>query len=237
MKKISFLITGAAAAFLVAVSCNQGVPTSVKLTKGVDSVSYAIGVNFGAGLKGQLATLPGDPANIDALIAGFVTALRGDTLKIDAANAPQIINQYLMDAQAKEGEKNKAEGDAFLASNRTKDGVITLENGLQYKVLTEGTGEKPTEADQVKVHYTGRLLDGTVFDSSVERGEPTTFGLTQVIRGWTEILKIMPVGSKYQVWIPSELAYGSQGAGQDIKSNSVLEFEIELLEIIKGTSK
>jgi len=236
MKKFSLLAISAVAAMLIAVSCDKLssiIPTNTGLNKAVDSVSYAIGVNFGAGLKEQLKTLPGEPANIEALITGFATALRGDTLKIDAANAPNVINNYLMAEQTKESDKNKAEGDAFLASNKTKDGVITLENGLQYKVLTEGTGPKPTLSDQVKVHYTGKLLNGLVFDSSIERGEPATFGLTQVIRGWTEILQIMPEGSKYQVWIPSDLAYGIQGAGQDIKPNSTLEFEIELLEVIK----
>ena len=117
--------------------------------------------------------------------------------------------------------------------NKTKKDVITTESGLQYQVVTEGTGEKPTAEDKVKVHYTGTLLDGTVFDSSVERGEPAEFGVGQVIKGWTEVLQLMPAGSKYIVWIPSELAYGERGAGGDIKPNSTLKFEIELLEIVK----
>ena len=114
---------------------------------------------------------------------------------------------------------------------------MTTERGLQYQVITEGTGAKPTETDKVKVHYTGTLLDGTKFDSSLDRGEPAEFGVNQVIKGWTEGLQIMPVGSKYIFWIPSELAYGERGAGRDIKPNSVLKFEVELLEIVKDDAK
>ena len=115
--------------------------------------------------------------------------------------------------------------------------MITTESGLQYQVVTEGKGAKPTADDKVKVHYTGTLLDGTKFDSSVDRGEPAEFGVGQVIKGWTEVLQLMPVGSKYIVWIPSELAYGERGAGADIRANSTLKFEIELLEIVKDDAK
>ena len=124
-----------------------------------------------------------------------------------------------------------------MAENKTKSGVITTESGLQYQVVTEGKGAKPTADDKVKVHYTGTLLNGTKFDSSVDRGEPAEFGVGQVIKGWTEVLQLMPVGSKYIVWIPSELAYGERGAGADIRPNSTLKFEIELLEIVKDDAK
>ncbi|MDR3194773.1 MAG: FKBP-type peptidyl-prolyl cis-trans isomerase [Tannerella sp.] len=235
MKKMSVMATVLVAVTgMTVTSCNQ-VGSNVSLSSTVDSVSYAIGINYGTGLGANLKTLPGGQANVDALIAGFVTAIKGDSssLKIKAENAQSVIQGYLAAEQAKEGEAAKAEGDAFLAANKSKEGVITTESGLQYKVLAEGSGQRPLAENQVKVHYTGKLLDGTVFDSSVERGEPLTIGVTQVIPGWTEALKIMPVGSKYQVWIPSDLGYGPQGAGQMIKPNSTLEFEVELLEIIK----
>ena len=124
-------------------------------------------------------------------------------------------------------------GQDFLAANRSKEGVITTASGLQYKVITEGTGAKPTLKDKVRCHYTGKLLNGNVFDSSVQRGQPAEFEIGQVIPGWQEVLQLMPVGSKFQVWIPSNLAYGAQGAGQVIKPNATLEFEVELLEILK----
>lgn len=143
------------------------------------------------------------------------------------------MQSYFVEAQAREAAAAKEESEKFLAENKTKEGVITTESGLQYQVITEGTGAKPTAEDRVKVHYTGTLLDGTKFDSSVDRGEPAEFGVSQVIPGWTEGLQIMPAGSKYIFWIPSELAYGERGAGQDIKPNSVLKFEVELLEVIK----
>ena len=138
-----------------------------------------------------------------------------------------------MQVQTREANANKEEGEKFLEENKTKKDVFTTESGLQYQVVTEGTGEKPTEKDRVKVHYTGTLLDGTKFDSSVDRGEPAEFPVNGVIKGWTEILQLMPVGSKYIVWVPSELAYGERGAGSDIGPNKTLKFEIELLEIVK----
>jgi FKBP-type peptidyl-prolyl cis-trans isomerase len=236
MKKISVLVVSAIATVLIVASCDRSsVSTNVGLKNSIDSVSYSIGVNFGSGLRENLKTLPGGTANLDAVIAGFATAIKNDSssLKIEEQDAMSYVNQYIMAEQNKLSETTKAEGDAFLAANKTENGVITTESGLQYKVLTEGTGVKPSINDQVKVHYTGKLLDGTVFDSSKERGEPFDTSLTGVIRGWTEILQIMPVGSKYQVWIPSDLAYGPQGAGQQIKPNSVLEFEIELLDVIQ----
>ena len=147
--------------------------------------------------------------------------------------AREYMQTYFVQASAKEAKKNKEEGEKFLAENKTKSGVITTESGLQYQVITEGTGAKPTEKDRVKVHYTGTLLDGTKFDSSVDRGEPAEFGVNQVIKGWTEGLQLMPVGSKYIFWIPSELAYGERAAGPEIKPNSVLKFEVELLDIVK----
>ena len=234
MKKMNVLAATAVVALGLGVtSCNEGVSTSATLKTDVDSVAYAIGVNTGAGFKENLQTFPGEELNVDVMIAGFVEGLKCKDVQIKLEDATQLIQAYFMAAQAKEGEKAKKEGEDFLAKNKAESGVITTESGLQYKVLTEGSGAKPTAEDKVKVHYTGTLLDGTKFDSSVDRGEPAEFGVTQVIKGWTEGLQLMPVGSKYIFWIPSELAYGSQGAGQDIKPNSTLKFEVELLEIVK----
>ncbi|MDR1937585.1 MAG: FKBP-type peptidyl-prolyl cis-trans isomerase [Tannerellaceae bacterium] len=235
MKKINVLVVAAviAAMGVSAISCDS--IKSAKLHSDVDSASYAIGVINGFGFKQNLSTFPGEPVNVDLLIAGLATGLKGDSahLKMTTDEAQAYIQEYFSKAQTKELEKTKAEGDKFLEENKTKSEVITTESGLQYQVISEGTGDRPKETDQVKVHYTGTLLDGTVFDSSVERGEPVTFGVNGVIKGWTEGLQIMPVGSKYIFWIPSELAYGESGAGRDIKPNSVLKFEVELLEIVK----
>lgn len=238
MKKLNLL---AATAIVVlgtsAVSCSSS-HTNAKLQSGIDSASYAIGISTGAGYKENLKTLPGGEANVDALIAGFIQALKGDSsaMKMTPEAAREYLNTYFVEASAREAQKVKEEGEKFLAENKGKEGVITTESGLQYKVEKEGTGAKPAATDRVKVHYTGTLLDGTKFDSSVDRGEPAEFGVSQVIKGWTEGLQIMPVGSKYIFWIPSELAYGQQGAGRDIKPNSVLKFEVELLEIVNDST-
>jgi FKBP-type peptidyl-prolyl cis-trans isomerases 1 len=232
MKKISVLVATAVVALGVsATSCDS--KKSANLRTGADSASYAIGVNTGASYKENLKTLPGGEANIDALIVGFIQAIKGDSTQMSPADAQAFLQTYFVEASAKEAAKTKEEGIAFLEANKAKDGVITTPSGLQYKVEVEGTGAKPTAEDVVKVHYTGTLLDGTKFDSSLDRGEPSEFGVGQVIAGWTEGLQIMPVGSKYTFWIPSELAYGERGAGGDIKPNSTLKFEVELLEIVK----
>ena len=238
MKKISVLVATVIVAMSASfTSCDSHKSASLKTA--VDSASYAIGINTGANYRTNLKTLPGGEANIDDLIAGFIQAIKGDSaaMKMTPETAQQYLQTYFVEASAKESAQNKEAGEKFLAENKTKEGVITTESGLQYKVEKEGTGEKPTAADRVKVHYTGTLLDGTKFDSSVDRGEPAEFGVSQVIRGWTEGLQIMPAGSKYIFWIPSDLAYGERGAGQDIKPNSVLKFEVELLEVIKEDKK
>ena len=238
MKKISVLVATVIVAMSASfTSCDSHKSASLKTA--VDSASYAIGINTGANYRTNLKTLPGGEANIDDLIAGFIQAIKGDSaaMKMTPETAQQYLQTYFVEASAKEAAQNKEAGEKFLAENKTKEGVITTESGLQYKVEKEGTGEKPTAANRVKVHYTGTLLDGTKFDSSVDRGEPAEFGVSQVIRGWTEGLQIMPAGSKYIFWIPSDLAYGERGAGQDIKPNSVLKFEVELLEVIKEDKK
>lgn len=235
MKKVSVLVAAAVVSGMFFTSC--GPKTNVSLKSDVDSVSYAIGVSTGLGYKENLKTLPGAEANVDALIAGFVQAIKGDSTKMNMEEAREYMQNYFVEASAKEANKTKEEGEKFLADNKTKSGVITTESGLQYQVITEGTGAKPTAEDHVKVHYTGTLLDGTKFDSSIDRGEPAEFPVSQVIKGWTEGLQLMPVGSKYIFWIPSDLAYGDRGAGQMIKPNSTLKFEVELLEIVNNDKK
>lgn len=235
MKKINFLAVAAiVVAGIFATSCNS--KKSVKLDTSLDSASYALGILNGNGFRQNISTLPGDPISVDLLIAGFEETLRDENAKtkmtMEEANA--FIQEYFTRAQTESANKAKEEGAKFLEENKAKPGVITTESGLQYQVITEGTGERPTDEDRVKVHYTGTLLDGTEFDSTAQHGgEPATFGVTQVIKGWTEGLKIMPVGSKYIFWIPSDLAYGERGAGANIKPNSTLKFEVELLEIVK----
>ena len=233
MKKISVLVATVIVAMGI-TSCGDS-HKSASLKTAADSVSYAIGISTGAGYKENLKTLPGDPANVDDLIAGFIQAIKGDSsaMKMTPQAAQAYVQTYFMEASARDAKKTKEEGEKFLAENKSKKDVFTTESGLQYQVVTEGTGDKPTATDKVKVHYTGTLLDGTKFDSSVDRGEPMEFPVNGVIKGWTEVLQLMPVGSKYIVWIPSDLAYGERGSGQDIKPNSTLKFEIELLEIVK----
>ena len=218
---------------MIVTSCGKGVNTNVGLKSGVDSAFYAVGVNYGSGLREGLKQLPGSDGivNYDAVIAGFAAAMKDDpTLKMTPDDAQQYIQTYVTESEMREAEKGRVEGEAFLAANKTKAGVITTESGLQYKVITEGTGRRPTPEDRVIVHYTGRLLDGTEFDSTIGK-DPVTMGVMQFISGWTEGLQIMPVGSKYMFWIPSDLAYGPQQVSELIKANSTLEFELELLGI------
>ena len=201
--------------------------TAQDLKTADDSLAYSLGVLIANNLKQE------GFANLkpELVTAGLKAVLQGEKplLSMDACNS--IVRENAVKQQMKKHESNKSEGEAFLAENKKRDGVITLDNGLQYEILKEGNGKMPKANDKVLVHYHGTLIDGTTFDSSVDRGEPITFGLNQVIRGWTEILQLMPVGSKWRVYIPYDLAYGDQGAGQSIKPYSTLIFEIELLGI------
>lgn len=233
MRKINFLlVTALVVVGIFASSCQS--KKSVNLKTSLDSASYAIGMLNGGGFRQNIQTLPGDPINVDILLAAFEESLRDENAqtKMTPEEAQAFVQNYFQQEQMRESNKNKEEGEAFLEQNKTKSGVITTESGLQYQVVTEGTGPRPTDSDKVKVHYTGNLLDGTEFDSSITRGEPVVFGVTQVISGWTEGLKIMPVGSKYIFWIPAELAYGERGT-PGIPPNSTLKFEVELLEIVE----
>ena len=201
-----------------------------------DSISYSIGLFMAQSLKQQNMT----DLNNALLMQGMDDALKGRKTQLSIEQAGQVMNAYqqkqhtVRNAEGlKVSAENKKIGNAFLAENKAKTGVITTASGLQYSVEKEGTGAKPTATDRVKVHYTGRLLDGNVFDSSVERRTPNEFGVTEVIRGWTEALQLMSVGSKWKLFIPAELAYGDRGAGQDIKPGSTLMFDVELLDIVK----
>jgi FKBP-type peptidyl-prolyl cis-trans isomerase FklB len=194
----------------------------------MEKVSYALGLSLGSNLKSNGL----DGLDYKKLAKGIEDLMEGTQPEMSIEEAQAIINAYFQELQNKAFEANIAEGKKFLAENAARDGVVTLESGLQYEVLTAGNGATPKASDTVKVHYHGTLLSGDVFDSSVKRGEPATFGVTQVIRGWVEALQLMPVGSKWKLFIPSELAYGAQGAGQSIAPHTTLVFEVELIDIV-----
>ena len=198
-----------------------------------EKLSYAIGMNIGQGMKKD--SLDIDPAILSRAIKDAVTGSKPAMTEEEArtivtAFRTEMVKKQQAEAQ-KAGEVNKQAGDKFLAENKTKDGVVTLPSGLQYKVIKQGDGPKPTASDTVVTNYRGTLIDGKEFDSSYKRGQPATFPVGQVIKGWTEALQLMPVGSKWQLYIPSNLAYGDRGAGGDIGPNSTLIFDIELLSI------
>jgi len=210
-------------------SCDKKVDTNVALNTTVDSVSYSIGASFG----GSLLQNGLKDIDQDVLLAGLNAALAAEDLKIEPRAGSAIINNYIKELKAKVGEDNKVIGAKFLEENKSKEGVVTTESGLQYKILTAGEGAIPTKEQEVKVHYRGTTIEGTEFDSSYKRDEPATFLPTRVIKGWTEALQLMPVGSKWELYIPSNLAYGPRGAGANIGPNATLIFEVELLEIVK----
>jgi FKBP-type peptidyl-prolyl cis-trans isomerase len=201
-------------------------------TNDVDSMSYALGVNVGNDFSKNLKAIPGGKSNVDLLIKGFATAMKGDSTLMTAEVANEVFKNYITKAQKADTDAKKADGEKFLATNSTAEGVIVTPSGLQYKVITPAEGPKPTAKDTVKVHYTGTLLDGKVFDSSVERGEPIEFPLGQVIPGWTEGVQLMSIGSKYKFFVPYNLGYGEQGTqGGPIPGFATLTFEVELLGI------
>lgn len=227
MKKIVFL---AASIFFFACTLN-----AQKLKTKTDSVSYALGVTLGAQLK--ISQIKSEDLNLKLLTKGIELQLNEKDLKISAEDCHTIVMDFFMaakdEANSAEKEVMLAKEKAFLEENIKREGVKTTESGLQYEILVEGTGAIPGPTDKVKVHYTGTLLDGTVFDSSVERGEPIVFGVNQVIKGWTEALQLMKEGAKWKLFIPHDLAYGARGAGQLIKPYSTLIFEVELISIEK----
>jgi FKBP-type peptidyl-prolyl cis-trans isomerase FklB len=208
-------------------------PAPLVLKTPKDKASYAIGMNIGKGLHKDSVDV--DPAillrGLKDGMAGGKTLLTDDEAKSAMVAIQADLRKKQEAKMAIAGDANKKEGDEFLAANKTKEGVVTLPSGLQYKILKEGTGPKPSASDSVVCNYKGTLIDNTEFDSSYKRGQPATFPVGQVIKGWTEVLQLMPVGSKWQVFVPSDLAYGPRAPGGAIGPNATLIFEIELLSI------
>jgi FKBP-type peptidyl-prolyl cis-trans isomerase FklB len=205
-------------------------PLTLKTDK--DKLSYAVGMNIGRSIHSQSMEI--DPA---ILLRGLKDEMAGKTVMTDMEahntlmQAQQEAKKKIDETRQASMEPNKKAGDAFLAANKTKEGVVTLPSGLQYKILKEGTGPKPTPSDSVVCNYRGTLIDGKEFDSSYKRGQPATFPVGQVIKGWTEALQLMPVGSKWELFVPPDLAYGDRGAGPDIGPGATLIFEVELISI------
>ena len=195
----------------------------------MDKVSYALGLSIGNNFQNSGIK----ELNIEDFVKGLSDVLNETQPAITYNEAKQVINEFFMKLQQEKMEINKKAGEEFLNINRHKAGVVELPSGLQYQVLQKGNGEKPKATDKVKCHYHGTLINGTVFDSSIERGQPAVFGVNQVIPGWVEALQLMEVGSKWRLFIPSNLAYGEHGAGEMIEPNSTLIFDVELLDIVK----
>ena len=211
---------------IVTITINLNM-SAQKLNNEIDSVSYSLGVNIGENIKTQFPNI--DLKNFEAAIKDVLQ--EGKEPAISGSDAQKTIQEYFKKQQATASESVVEEGKKFLDENGKKENVITLESGLQYEVIKSGEGAKPTLNDQVTTHYHGTLIDGTVFDSSVERGEPASFPVNGVIKGWTEALQLMSVGSKWRLFVPYDLAYGERGAGPQIGPFTTLIFEVELISI------
>ena len=201
----------------------------------MDKVSYALGLGIGR----QLLDMGAQKLNIDDFAQAIKDVVGGKKPEIDDQEAQTLVQNFFQEqekqqraAAAERFQTNREKGESYLVENGKKEGVVTLPSGLQYQVLKEGTGKKPKASDQVRCHYEGMLVDGTLFDSSVQRGEPAVFGLNQVIKGWTEGVQLMQEGAKYRFYIPYQLGYGEQGAGQQIPPYSALVFDVELIEVL-----
>ena len=222
MKKL-ILLTLAVLPFVSAKA--QHSHTSMKNT--IDSMSYAVGLNIASSLvNGAIDTL-----NMNLFMEAIQDVMVYNHANMEGQVANQVINEYVSKAQAEKTKLATAEGEAFLRANAAKPGVKSTPSGLQYKIITKGNGPMPVDGQQVTTHYSGTLVNGKKFDSSYDRGEPATFGVNQVIKGWTEALKMMPVGSKWELYIPYDLAYGDRAMGANIPAYSTLIFTIELIEI------
>lgn len=195
----------------------------------MNELSYSLGVSVAYNLKEQGFKVD----SIEDFSKALYDVLNGNQLAIPQEKIGKLVNDYFKELQEKSFAEKIEEGKKFLAENAKRDGVVTLPSGLQYEIINKGNGEKPKLTDKVTTHYHGTLINGTVFDSSVKRGQPASFPVNGVIKGWTKALQLMPVGSKWKLFVPSELAYGEQGAGQAIGPHTTLVFEIELLAIDK----
>ena len=202
-------------------------PKTVALTDTLKRVSYSLGTLVGENLKGQ----GGDSLNVEALSAGLKDVFDGQKLQIASEEGLAIVQKYMQAAMERKASKSKVENAAFLEKNKSADGIKITASGLQYKINATGKGKTPIATDKVTVHYTGKLIDGTVFDSSVERNEPVTLQVNNVIPGWTEALQLMHEGDKWTLYIPSDLGYGDRGAGEQIPPFSTLVFEVELIKV------
>ena len=218
MKKILFFLIIGLASFKIQAQNN---------TKPMDSISYSLGVLLGQNLKSQGL----DIVDLGVLKDAINDVFKGNPLKVTAENASKNLDTYMKAQQAKKFEKNITEGKTFLAANAKKTGVKVLPSGLQYEVIKEGDGPMPKATDEVLTHYHGTLINGDVFDSSVQRGEPISFPVNGVIKGWTEALQLMKTGSKWKLYVPSDLAYGERGAGPKIGPHTTLIFEVELIKV------
>lgn len=224
-------VAAVVAVMSVMFSCEKGSIPNKPIKTELDSVSYALGLDMGLKVRANFSEIDGD-----LYLKGFMNGIDSVDVKMSQQEIGVLLNEYFKNKQQRDLEKKfegiKKEGEDFLEANKSKEGVQTTASGLQYIVMKEGTGEKPTTASKVSVHYHGTLIDGTVFDSSVDRGKPSEFGVTQVIKGWTEGLQLMNVGSKYKFFVPQEIAYGANPRqGGPIKPYTMLIFEVELLEI------
>lgn len=200
----------------------------MKYTDKLDQVSYSLGLSIAS----NLISTGVKTINAEAFNEAMNTVFNGEMPELAPDEANKILQEYFENLDNERGQAAKTAGEKFLSENKKKEGVVTLPSGLQYKILTEGKGEKPKASDTVECHYEGSLIDGTIFDSSVRRGETAEFPVNGVIAGWVEALQLMPVGSQWQLYIPSELAYGSRGAGQYIGPNETLIFDVELINIV-----
>ncbi len=194
----------------------------------MDKFSYGLGMGIGQ----NLLSMGVSDICVDDFVSALKAVLSGAKTELTHSEAQKVVSEHFQKLSEQAYAKIKEAGEAFLAQNATKEGVVTLPSGLQYQVLTEGTGKQPTAADRVQCHYEGTLIDGTVFDSSIKRGEPAVFGVTQVIAGWVEALQLMKEGAKWRLYIPYQMAYGEHGAGEMIPPYSALIFDVELIKVL-----